>query len=158
MDKILAKKDFPQWLKKLVGSHTVYAPLPEGDIWNYKVVTDSAAVNLDFLNTTVPPKGIIFPQKEVFLEFQASSGEKGETIEVTEVLPENKPVAVFGVRPCDGKAFFLQDKVFGGEFVDPYYQKRRDLTTLVGLACSTPPVAQLLLLERRRLPPLERGP
>lgn len=139
MDKILAKKDFPQWLKKLVGSHTVYAPLPEGDIWNYKVVSDSANVNLDFLNTTVPPKGIIFPQREVFLEFQTSSGEKGETLEVTEVTPEDKPVAVFGVRPCDGKSFALQDKVFGGEFVDPYYSKRRNQTTLVGLACTTPP-------------------
>jgi len=43
------------------------------------------------------------------------------------------------VRPCDAKAVTLTDKVFGGDFKDPYYWKRRNSTTLVGLTCNKPP-------------------
>ena len=138
MDKILAKKDFPQWLKKLTAS-TVYAPRQAGDIWNYEIVKDGDVVPIDFLNTVVPPKNMIFPQKEVFLEFSTSTDNEHESLEVKEVLPEEESVVVFGVRPCDGKAFVLQDKVFSGDYQDPYYWKRRNQTTLVGLACAVPP-------------------
>ena len=44
----------------------------------------------------------------------------------------------FGIRPCDARAFTIVDNVCGWDFPDPYYQKRREGTTLVGLACAEP--------------------
>lgn len=135
MEKVLSKKAFPQWVKKLE-SYTIYSPRKDGDFWNYEVIKNAEIIDLDYLNTVLSPKKIIFPQKEVLLEFSTSNEEE---LKVNEVLPEEMPSVIFGVRPCDAKALTLTDKVFGGDFKDPYYWKRRNSTALVGLACNTPP-------------------
>ena len=135
MEKVLSKKAFPQWVKKLE-SYTIYSPRQDGDFWNYEVIKNSEIIDLDYLNTVLSPKKIIFPQREVLLEFSTSNEEE---LKVNEVLPEETPSVIFGVRPCDAKALTLTDKVFGGDFKDPYYWKRRNSTALVGLTCNTPP-------------------
>jgi len=135
MEKVLSKKAFPQWVKKLE-SYTIYAPQKDGNLWNFEVIKNSEIIDLNYLNTVLSPKKIIFPHREVFLEFSTSNEEE---LEVKEVLPEERPAVIFGVRPCDAKALTLTDKVFGGDFKDPYYWKRRSSTALVGLACNTPP-------------------
>ena len=135
MEKVLSKKTFPQWVKKLE-SYTIYAPMKDGDFWNFEVIKNSEIIDLDYLNTVLSPKKIIFPQREVLLEFSTSNEEE---LKIKEVLPEETPSVIFGVRPCDAKALTLTDKVFGGDFKDPYYWKRRNSTALVGLACNTPP-------------------
>ncbi|TEU06921.1 MAG: sulfite reductase [Candidatus Aminicenantes bacterium] len=135
MEKVLSKKALPQWVKKLE-SYTIYAPQKDGDLWNYEVIKNSEIIDLDYLNTVLSPKKIIFPQREVLLEFSTSNEEE---LKVNEVLPEETPSVIFGVRPCDAKALTLTDKVFGGDFKDPYYWKRRNSTALVGLTCNTPP-------------------
>lgn len=135
MEKILIKKSFSKWVKRLK-SYEIYTPVLDDDLWNYQAVTNPEHINLDYLITVQSPKKIIFPQMEIFLEFQ-NADEKG--LEVIETLPEDKPAVIFGVRPCDARALTLTDKVFGGDFEDPYYLKRRNQTILVGLACNTPP-------------------
>lgn len=135
MEKVLLKKAFPQWVKKLE-SYTIYSPQKDGDFWNYEVIRNSGIIDLDYLNTVLSPKKIIFPQREVLLEFSTSNEEE---LKVKEVLPEETPSVIFGVRPCDAKALALTDKVFGGDFKDPYYWKRRSSTILIGLTCKTPP-------------------
>ncbi|MBA7606835.1 Anaerobic sulfite reductase subunit A [subsurface metagenome] len=135
MEKVLSKKTLPQWVKKLE-SYTIYSPQKDGDLWNYEVIKNSEIIDLDYLNTILSPKKIIFPQREVLLEFSTSNEEE---LKIKEVLPEETPSVIFGVRPCDAKALTLTDKVFGGDFKDPYYWKRRNSTALVGLACNTPP-------------------
>jgi sulfhydrogenase subunit beta (sulfur reductase) len=135
MEKTLLKRSFPQWVKKL-SSYKILAPIRDGDFWNYEVIDDSNNIDLNYLNTVLSPKKIIFPQREVFLEF-SSSNEEG--LEIKEVLPDEKSSVIFGVRPCDAKALTLMDKVLGGDLKDPYFLKRRNSTILVGLACNTPP-------------------
>lgn len=135
MDKILSKKAFPQWVNKLK-SYKIYAPAKSEDIWTYEIVQTPEEIDLLFLTTALSPKKIIFPQREIFLEFTKSEEDEPE---IKEVMPEDKPTVVFGVRPCDAKAVTLTDKVFGGDIKDPYYWKRRNQTILVGLACNTPP-------------------
>ena len=135
MEKVLSKKAFPQWVKKLE-SYTIHSPQKDGNFWNFEVIKNSEIIDLDYLTTVLSPKKIIFPQREVLLEFSTSNEEE---LKVNEVLPEETPSVIFGVRPCDAKALTLTDKVFGGDFKDPYYWKRRNSTALVGLTCNTPP-------------------
>jgi ferredoxin len=153
MEKILVKKDFSQWIKKL-GSYKVYAPRKDEDVWNYALIQDAENVNLDYPQTTVPSKKIIFPQREVFLEFGTRNESRPE---VKETLPGEEPIVVFGSRPCEGRAFALLDKVFSGQFEDPYYWKRRNQTTLVGLACSTPPSPNCFCLTVNGSPHSKEG-
>jgi len=135
MEKVLAKKSFPQWVK-ILSSYKIFAPVEKENLWNYELIENPEKVNLDYLNTVLSPKKIIFPQREIYLEFSA---ENEDGLKVEEVLPDEKPSVIFGVRPCDAKSLTLTDKVFGGDFEDIYYWSRRKQMALVGLSCSTPP-------------------
>jgi len=138
MEKTLAKKSLPQWIRKL-DAWSVYIPRKDEEgRWNY-VEADGGGDILDVLQTTLPPKKILFPQREVFLEFANTLAGDREILEVKEVLPDIKPTVIIGVRPCEAKAAWMLDEVFGGEFKDAYYWRRRLQTTLVGLACTSPP-------------------
>ena len=134
MKKVLAKKDFPGWVRSL-SSYRIYAPARRGDLWEYDLVKDPSAVDLSFPPAAQSPKRIIFPQREVMFRFR--SNEAG--LEMEEVLPKPEPSVIFGVRPCDARGLALLDKVFGGDFEDPYYWTRRNAAVLVGSACTTPP-------------------
>jgi len=135
MEKILTKKAFPQWIKKLE-SYKLYTPRKDEDIWNFEVTKDSENIELDYQNSVVSPKKIIFPQSEILLEFSSSGN---NNLEIKEILPDNEAVVIFGLRPCDGRSLALIDKVFSGDFQDPYYWKRRNKTSLIGLSCLQPP-------------------
>ncbi len=139
MDKILTKKALAQWGKKLKDSRVFFPRLSEDGRWDYAEAADGDELVLDVRQTAVPPKKLLFPQREVFAEFSETVEGTARTLELKETLPEAESVVIFGVRPCEGRAAWLLDEVFGGEFTDPYYWKRRDQTTLVGLACGTPP-------------------
>jgi sulfhydrogenase subunit beta (sulfur reductase) len=135
MDKILLKKALHQWVKKL-HAYRIYAPSKDGDIWTYEALTGSEGFDPDFRTTALSPKKIIFPQREVYFQFEKKDGDNNS---IKETLPEDESAIVLGVRPCDARALTLTDKVFGGDFKDRYYWKRRNQTILVGMACITPP-------------------
>jgi ferredoxin len=135
MEKILEKKSLSRWVKKL-DAYQVYAPAKDGDVWNYALIEKPEDLLLDHTNTVLSPKAIVFPQTEILLEFNTSNENE---LRLNESLPQQQPTIIFGVRPCDAKAITLTDKVFGGDFVDPYYWKRRNQTLLIGLTCNTPP-------------------
>lgn len=135
MEKILVKKSLPRWIKTL-DSFSVYAPVKAEDMWNYEIVTDPGSLDLESVIPVQSPKKIIFPQREMFFSF-SKSNEDG--FEIKELSLEEKPPVILGVTPCDAKALTLTDKVFGGDFEDVYYWKRRKQAALVGLSCTTPP-------------------
>ena len=134
MEKILTKKSFPNWIAKLA-TVQIYAPVVKDDLWSYEAV-DAAGITTEYTNSIQSPKKIIFPQRELFLEF--SQNDNGSP-EIRELLPEDKESIIFGIRPCDAKGVSHMDKVFGGDFEDVYYWKRRKQVTLVGVGCNTPP-------------------
>ncbi len=129
-------------MKKL-SSYQLYGPVKKGDLWNFERIEAPESIDLDYALTIQSPKKIIFPQREIVLEFVSNE----EGIEVKEVLPEEKPSVIFGVRPCDARALTLTDKVFGGDLIDPYYWRRRKAAVLVGLSCADPPSANCFCLS-----------
>jgi sulfhydrogenase subunit beta (sulfur reductase) len=134
MNGILKKELFPRWLEGL-SSYRIYAPARRGDQWRYEVADGSYRLDRSYTRTAESSKTIVFPQREVLLKFEAGQG----GLDIGEVLPEEKPCIVLGVRPCDARALTLLDRVFQDDFEDPYYRARRSAALLVGLACSTPP-------------------
>jgi ferredoxin len=132
MEKILDKKHIDDWIAAL-SDWEVFAPALQDGIWAYRPV--SGAVQLGHGNTTQPPKGFSFPQREVFFSFEQI---KGEPPRLTQKLPNIKQHAVFGVRPCDGRGAVRMDRVFSDHVEDPYYWERRKKVAYVGLACNKP--------------------
>jgi ferredoxin len=132
MEKILGKKQIDDWIAAL-SDYEVLAPAVEDGIWGYHPVNGPA--RLDHGNTTQPPKGLSFPQREVFFSFEQI---KGEPPRLTQKMPATPRHAVFGVRPCDGAGAVRMDRVFSDHVEDPYYQTRRKNVAYVGLACNKP--------------------
>ena len=77
----------------------------------------------------------IFAPKETL--WRAKATDTGFRVEA--VMPDVRPMAVIGVRACDLAALRIQDKVFlQGNYVDPYYQMRRESLFLVAVNCTHP--------------------
>ena len=86
---------------------------------------------MNFYNTLMSPKSAFFPQTEDFVRY-----DKSKSVLDAQCVDLNlKPVFLFGVRPCDVKSFEIMDIHFSGTgAVDPYWQKRREATTIFGYA------------------------
>jgi sulfhydrogenase subunit beta (sulfur reductase) len=73
--------------------------------------------------------------------FSASRNAKGFNVQndMRETKNGTKPLAFFGVRPCELHAIDIQDKVFAsGDYKDPQYSKIRSQLFIVAVNCSHP--------------------
>ncbi|MDY6793793.1 MAG: 4Fe-4S dicluster domain-containing protein [Actinomycetota bacterium] len=131
--KKLSKEKMGDVLAEL-GKFRLIAPAKSDEVVIFKEIQDPGEVFLDYGNSTVPPKKMVFPQTETLFRFQVGKPELAE-----KNVEEEGTTVIFGLRPCDARAMSIVDKLFGWDYDDPYYQKRRELTTLVGMACVEPP-------------------
>src|SRR4030042_7084800 len=131
--KKLSKEKVGEALKEL-SKFRLIAPAKSDDVVIFKQITDPEEAFLDYGNSTVPPKKMVFPQTETLFRFVVGNPELKE-----KNVEEEGTTVIFGLRPCDARAMAIVDKLFSWDFDDPYYLKRRELTTLVGMACVEPP-------------------
>ncbi|MGM0651251.1 MAG: 4Fe-4S dicluster domain-containing protein [Bacillota bacterium] len=127
---LLSKEKWPEFVGKLTGKN-VWAPQANGAEMRFAPVGENEEIVLDYNNTRVPPKGALFPQTETMFKFELGS-------EQVEEPPLDQDVVVLGLRPCDARAMSIVDKLFKWDIDDPYFVKRQEKTTLVGLACNEP--------------------
>jgi len=127
---LLPKDKWPEFTGRLAGKN-LFAPALQGGIKKFAPVAAGDTVTLDEGNTTVPPKALLFPQTETLFRF--AEGEEG-----MELPAIDEAAVLLGVRPCDARAMAIVDKLFRWDYEDPYYLKRRELATIIGLACSEP--------------------
>ena len=119
------------WLDGLAKRVILIAPRAVGEQILYEPVPESSEIIFDFGKTDLPVKEYFLPSTHVLLSI-----EKGRAgVKLEEPSPDRKQV-IFGLRPCDAKALRVLDALFlDEEPVDPYYARRREETTLIGLAC-----------------------
>lgn len=130
--KILPAENLQAWLDKLASSGEVFVPVERDGISFFErldtVVTPALQVRTD-----IPPKGLVFKRVEKILSYDM--GENGLRIE--QACKEQRYKAIFGIRPCDAKAFDIIDTVF----LDPFapecsYAAERERTALITLGCN----------------------
>jgi sulfhydrogenase subunit beta (sulfur reductase) len=127
---LLSKEKWPEFVGKLTGKN-LWAPKLEGEAMRFSPVSVGETPLLDYDNTRVPPKAAAFPQTETMFRFQLGNHE----IEMPALEEE---MILLGVRPCDARAMAIVEKLFRWDYDDPYYLKRRELVTIIGLACNEP--------------------
>lgn len=131
---IINKKALPGLLDKLVAEYEVYAPVKQGTYSLFRQIADGSEACFEYVNSRIPPKGVLFPQSEELFRYSAT----GEGARVEECIDDRRKV-IFGIRPCDAQSLLLLDNVFNNDkYRDPYYMTRRDNTLLVGMACNDP--------------------
>lgn len=139
--KVLAKAKIGPWLGALIADNTVMAPVAVDGKPLYRELKagQEAAVDLEAVHTVNSPKGGILPQTEALLGYKFDKDAEGKTTLKLETSGLERPIVLFGVRPCDAAAVELLDKVFlTGEFLDEQYKARRDKVTVVAVACPAP--------------------
>ncbi len=151
--RLLPRERLGAWLARLDG-HRIYVPRCENDVWSYGLWDGEAQVALDYPMTVVPAKAMVLRQTEPLFAFrQTDNG--GYRLE--ELRPEDQPVVVFGVRPCEGRAMALLDAVMVRPPAESHYLSRRRTTALVGLACLAPPSPNCFCLSVGGSPHSEDG-
>ncbi len=130
-DTTISKKKIHELVKKILREYEVVAPTDNEGVILFKTINDPSEMILEFSNTQVPVKAVLFPQTETLFTFS-----RGKSADIE--APDNPgKTLVIGVRPCDAQSLGMLDKVFAGEYSDPYVTKREN-TVIVGLSCITP--------------------
>lgn len=130
----IKKSELSAVLDKIMAGYKVYAPVKEGNYAVFKQITCGSQAYLDYSNSKIPPKGVLFPQSEKLFSYSVTA----EGARLEEHIDESKKV-LWGIRPCDVRSITLLDNVFNNDkYTDPYYLTRRKNTVLVGLGCNQP--------------------
>jgi len=138
IDRVIKKAELSNFVDRLMEKHRVYAPVRQQDMTNFQKISSADQVDLNLTNTKLSPKSILLPQSEAMFEFHVHRTSEQAGI-LHEIETDDFPRVIFGIRPCDARAFQLLDLNFDTPSLrDPWWVRRRQVTTLVGLGCNTP--------------------
>ena len=130
----ISREKMPELLAAVAKEMDLFLPVQNNGITNFGFWTEDAKVDLDTLKTVKSPKDAFFPQSEVLY----SCYQKANKTSIEPAALKDAPFAIFGVRPCDVRAFDVLDRVFLSEPADVYYAARREHGIVVSLACHEP--------------------
>lgn len=135
MSELLAKSDLLRLVESwLAAGRRVAGPqCVGGDRIQYAWLAKAEPLRTDgFIRPTNSIKEFVFPRHEKLYGYQF----KGKQIELIPAeLPTTEQI-VLGARPCDATALAILDAVFNWDFKDEFYNRRRELTTVVTMACA----------------------
>jgi ferredoxin len=136
-ESYIPKENIHRALEALMGAYAVYGPVWKGLYHDFERLEKPEDLDWDFQNTRLSIKGLIHPHSEKMFTFSMASDDPEAGI-LKEAPKDDTPRAVV-LRPCDAAALRLLDVNFeSDDYVDPWWHKRRELTTLIGLACNEP--------------------
>lgn len=133
MLKIPAEQ-LPQLYALIAAQQELYLPVKQAEQTDFALWQPGCQVDLDTLHTVKSPKELLFPQVENLAEFAYQD----KKLRITPSARADKPYVIFGVKACDLRSFTVLDKVFLAEPADEFYQARRNMATIVSLACTEP--------------------
>ncbi|MHA1268479.1 MAG: 4Fe-4S dicluster domain-containing protein [Candidatus Helarchaeota archaeon] len=135
VEKILNKKDFPKLFNEMLNENQVYAPVNNDNIISFKKISSIDQIYTEYFNSKIPPKNILFPQKEVLFKFKKLDNK----IELINIPPVNEKTIILFIRPCDARSIKLLEIIFAsGKFKDNIFMERKKNTLMIGLACNSP--------------------
>ena len=134
--KILKKDQVAKLYSDLSGEYKFYAPINEKGNIVFDKIEKPEDIVLDYLNSKIPPKSVLFPKMEVLFEYKLD----GQDVEITDRQDLEEKTLILGVRPCDAYSFKLFANFFSshGDLKDEIYLKKKENTTIIGIGCNTP--------------------
>lgn len=132
-DKLLKKEDLGKLIGSVVGGGGLFvAPTMDSRQVVFKPVNKAEDVVSDYIVARNSYKEYIFPQTEVVADFTISK--EGVDLKGREVAP--KDTVIFGARPCEAASLSALRAVFTWDFIDEFYTKREDRTTVISVGCT----------------------
>ncbi len=134
-EKILMKDQVSKLYDELSKGFDFYAPVKEDGNVSFEKIDEFNKIDLDYSNSKVPPKSVLFPKIETLFEYSID-GKKIEIQNDEKTLPKN---IIFGLRSCDAHSFNLLDNFFQvGKYQDNIFSQKRNNSILVGMGCNHP--------------------
>ena len=134
MSLIISRKNLSELVDSLIATGTSVAGPVAGPGGRFFFQTLPSAEPL-VLDASIMPvnsiKEFFFPRHETICRYR----HEGKELVQTDAEPFASRQVVLGARPCDAAALPILDKVFSWDFQDRFYQRRREGTTVVSLAC-----------------------
>ncbi|MEW6524375.1 MAG: 4Fe-4S dicluster domain-containing protein [Bacillota bacterium] len=135
MARFIPEAELESVLSRLAGPYRLYLPLLKGDQVEFGPWSEGERPVLEG-NAYGAAKQLFFPRSEILFSF--STGPDGRP-GIDEVGRDPRPLAVFGIRPCDARSVKLLDNVFlRQDPPDSIYLSHRQGSLLIGLACDHP--------------------
>jgi sulfhydrogenase subunit beta (sulfur reductase) len=132
------KSEFNSGIEKLENSFRLIGPVKEKGFHLFKTLESGVKPDLDFFNTRLSAKSVVYPQSEIMFEYSLDKNEDQYAV-LKEPQKTYEQRAIIGIRPCDADAYEIVRRNFDTpEYKDPYWIKGFESTTLVGLACKNP--------------------
>ena len=134
-EKILKKDQISKLYIELSEEYNFYAPVNEKGNLMFKKILKPEDIVLDYLNSKIPPKEVLFPKMEVLFEYEY----EGKDVKIKERDDLDQKNLIFGVRPCDASSFNLMEMFYGfGKFQDEIFIKKKQNSVVFGIGCNTP--------------------
>src|SRR4030066_2591715 len=115
------------------GGGRFVAPTTDARQVVFKEVAGAAEVVLDdYILARNSYKEFVFPQTEVVAGFTHTA----EGVDLRTVELEPKETVVFGARPCEASSLAALRAVFTWDFVDEFYTRREEKTTVISIGCT----------------------
>lgn len=131
--RILKKESVTDLINGLAKTREVIGPRKKGSEYVFDIIEDPDDIVLDYPTTLLPPKKYFLKPKEEMMRYSVKEGAQDGNV------PGKTPRVIFGVHACDINSLLLLDKVFLGDYKDPYYKARRENTLIVGVSCMPTP-------------------
>jgi sulfhydrogenase subunit beta (sulfur reductase) len=86
----------------------------------------------NYIQAILSAKDVVFPKVERLLSYTIAPGQ----VELTDAEPRQVPTVLFGVRPCEAKAFAALDAVFNWDYRDAFFNARIASMAIIGVGCT----------------------
>jgi ferredoxin len=121
-------------------SYLLTGPVKDKDTHVFKDLKNGELPDMDYVETKMSPKALLFPKSEVMLTYSTAPDDPDCNImkEPAKAYPKR---AVIGIRPFDVKAIEILKLNFDtDEYKDPYWLNAYNACTFIGLAINTPSI------------------
>jgi ferredoxin len=112
--------------------YSVLAPVKRNEMSSFSEVQKASEMSLDLILPERTIKDRFFPQTEPLIKYRIAK----QLIETETMTPPERKSVCFGVRPCDASGLAIDDPLFGWDYRDQYWFKRRDNSVIVTIACT----------------------
>ncbi len=130
---ILNKQKLGALLNNLADTRDVFLPATVDGVTKFARLAEGVTPDFDMVNTTMPPKDLLFPQTQKMYHFDVDANGSYHIHE----YDESREQIVFGIRPCDMRSIVCLDEVFLTKgFVDEFYANARNKLLTVCIGCA----------------------
>lgn len=127
----LRRENITKALEALTAYGKVLVPTDEDGVGKYVPYHDGVELDLERVNTTLPPKDALFPQTQKMYRYKT-----GENAEIEEIIDADEQI-LFGIRPCDMQSIVALDAAFLTKtYVDSFYARKREKLVTIAIACA----------------------